>query len=79
VSGSPFMLHVGAGPVDPHSSCLSGPGLEAVQLGRQSQLYITLKDKFSNAVASAAADGTDLQVRRMQHVAGIKCPILRAK
>lgn len=57
------MCHVEAGPVDAQSSRLFGPGLQAVQLGRESQVFIELADAFGNRVESAAANGADLQVR----------------
>ena len=62
IAGSPFMCHVGAGDVDAGNSRLFGPGLAAVQLGRDSQLFCELADAFGNKVASAAANGTDLKV-----------------
>jgi hypothetical protein len=51
ISGSPFMCHVSAGD-------------QAVQLGRESQLFCELADAFGNKVESAAANGADLRVRR---------------
>ena len=63
VASSPFMCHVEAGPVDAQSSRLFGPGLQAVQLGRESQVFIELADAFGNRVESAAANGADLQAR----------------
>lgn len=63
ISGSPFMCHVGAGEVDAGNSRLFGPGLQAVQLGRESQLFCELADAFGNKVESAAANnGADLRV-----------------
>ena len=60
------MCHVEAGPIDAQSSRLFGPGLQAVQLGRESQVFIELADAFGNRVESAAANGADLQVRPAQ-------------
>jgi hypothetical protein len=62
ISGSPFMCHVSAGEVDAGNSRLFGPGLQAVQLGRESQLFCELADAFGNKVESAAANGADLKV-----------------
>ncbi len=58
------MCHVEAGPIDAQSSRLFGPGLQAVQLGRESQVFIELADAFGNRVESAAANGADLQARQ---------------
>ena len=64
ISGSPFTCHVSAGDLDAGNSRLFGPGLQAVQLGRESQLFCELADAFGNKVESAAANGADLRVRR---------------
>ena len=53
---------MGAGDVDASNSRLFGAGLQAVQLGRESQLFCELADAFGNKVESAAANGADLQV-----------------
>ncbi len=55
------MCHVGAGDVNASNSRLFGPGLAAVQLGRESQLFCELADAFGNKVESAAANGADLK------------------
>ena len=62
MASSPFMCHVVAGAIDAQSSRLFGPGLQAVQLGRESQVFVELADAFGNRVESAAASGADLQV-----------------
>ncbi len=62
MASSPFMCHVEAGAIDAQSSRLFGPGLQAVQLGRESQIFVELADAFGNRVESAAANGADLQV-----------------
>ena len=59
---SPFTAHVEAGAIDPQSSRLFGPGLQAVQLGRESQIFVELTDAFGNVVQSAAANEADLKV-----------------
>ena len=58
------MCHVSAGDLDAGNCRLFGPGLQAVQLGRESQLFCELADAFGNRVESAAANGADLRVRR---------------
>lgn len=67
ISGCPFLCHVSAGEVDASNSRLFGPGLQAVQLGRESQLFCELADAFGNKVESAAASGADLKVRLQLH------------
>lgn len=56
VRGSPFLCQVEAGAVDPASSRVFGPGLSAVQLGRDSQIFIELSDQFGNRVISGTAN-----------------------
>ena len=62
VASSPFRCQVEAGVISPQSSRLYGPGLQAVQLGRESQIFVELTDAFGNVVQSAAADEADLKV-----------------
>jgi hypothetical protein len=53
VAGSPFRTEVAPGPVHPGSCCLAGPGLAAVQLGRDMPLAVHLADRFGNVVGHA--------------------------
>lgn len=53
VAGSPFRAEVVPGPVHPGSCSLAGPGLAAVQLGRDMQLAVHLADRFGNAIMHA--------------------------
>ncbi|KAK9829410.1 hypothetical protein WJX72_005680 [[Myrmecia] bisecta] len=55
-----------AGEVDPQSSRLYGPGLAAVQLGRPSQIYVELADRYGNKASAGALDAVGVKV----HVAG---------
>ena len=63
LASSPFKCQVEAGAVEAQSSRLFGPGLQAVQLGRESQVFVELADAFGNQIKSAtAAAQTVLQV-----------------
>ena len=80
-----------AGKIDPQSSRLVGPGLQAVQLGRESQIYVELADALGNQVKGAAATSAGLQVNfRLQglamgfslaarHTHALKLPALQRK
>ena len=54
VQGSPFQCQVTAGEGDASSSRLYGPGLQAIQLGKPSSLFLQLADQWGNT--SAASD-----------------------
>ncbi len=62
VGSSPFKSKVEPGSIDAQCSRLFGPGLQAVQLGRENQICVELADIFGNHVQSAAENDADLQV-----------------
>lgn len=83
IAGSPFSSHVVAGEVEASNSRLFGAGMQAVQLGRESQLFCELADAFGNRVESSAADGAEVQVSTAVHVGtkvqvstGVHCPAM---
>lgn len=55
VPGSPFRAEVSPGQVSAGACQLSGPGLSAIQLGRDMRLFVALADAFGNAVTEASA------------------------
>lgn len=50
VAGSPFRVEVSPGPVAASSCRLYGPGLSAVQLGRDMRMFVQLADAFGNTI-----------------------------
>ena len=52
VQGSPFQVLVLPWEADAGSSRLYGPGLQAIQLGKPSSLFLQLADQWGNAVSS---------------------------
>jgi len=48
VQGSPFQCIVSPGEADADSSRLYGPGLQAIQLGKLSSLFLQLVDQWGN-------------------------------
>lgn len=52
MQGSPFLCLVQPGEADAQSSRLYGPGLQAIQLGKPSSLFVQLADQWGNAVSA---------------------------
>lgn len=55
VPGSPFRAEVSPGQVSAGACQLSGPGLSAIQLGRDMRVFVALADAFGNAITEASA------------------------
>lgn len=51
VPGSPFRVEVRPGQVAPGACQLFGPGLSAIQLGRDMRIFVALADAFGNAIS----------------------------
>ena len=55
VPGSPFLAEVSPGQVSAGACRLFGPGLAAIQLGRDMRIFIALADAFGNAITDAGS------------------------
>ena len=62
VQGSPFLCQVQPGDADAASSRLYGPGLQAIQLGKPSSLFLQLADQWGNAVNAESLVGPGIKV-----------------
>ena len=62
VQGSPFLCQVQPGDADAASSRLYGPGLQAIQLGKPSSLFLQLADQWGNAVNAESLAASGLKV-----------------
>lgn len=62
MQGSPILCQVQAGDVDAASSRLYGPGLQAIQLGKPSSLFLQLADQWGNAVNAESLTGSGIKV-----------------
>lgn len=63
VQGSPFLCQVQPGEADAASSRLYGPGLQAIQLGKPSSLFLQLADQWGNAVNADSLAGSGIKVQ----------------
>jgi hypothetical protein len=55
VPGSPFLAEVSPGQVSAGACRLFGPGLAAIQLGRDMRIFVALADAFGNAITDAGS------------------------
>jgi len=62
VQGSPFQSFINPGEADASSSRLYGPGLQAIQLGKPSSLFLQLADQWGNKVASVDLAASGIKV-----------------
>ena len=62
VQGSPFQCLVRPGEADAGSSRLYGPGLQAIQLGKPSSLFLQLADQWGNTVDADSLIASDIKV-----------------
>lgn len=77
MQGSPFLCQVQPGEADAASSRLYGPGLQAIQLGKPSSLFLQLADQWGNAVNAESLAGSGIKVQiccRFVHVAKAMLP-----
>eukprot|EP00854_Cymbomonas_tetramitiformis_P020497 gene20497-24566_t len=66
VKGSPFPCKVAPGGMDVVASKLYGPGLDHVELGRPSKIFIEPCDSYGNAVSSRLGEGLVIAVQGPQ-------------
>lgn len=63
VTGSPFRVEVSPGPVAAAGCRFYGPGLSAVQLGRDMRMFVQLADAFGNIITDTERlEGSNVEV-----------------
>ena len=62
VQGSPFHCTVVPGEADAASSQLYGPGLQAIQLGKPSSLFLQLADQWGNTATAVDLTSANITV-----------------